>query len=119
MKRIIGKTPVSIDIERDGFDDAIKMEFYDGSSCKWLHLQDCCEDVHIDDINGDFNDLIGNPILVAEERTSEEDHEGGHHTWTFYTFRGIGGSVDVKWLGSSNGYYSESVDFDYQGASDD
>lgn len=112
MERIIGKTPISVDVERD-IDDFIKMTFSDGTSCKWHHWQSCCEDVHIDDINGDFNALIGNPLLVAECRTSEECGEWDHITWTFYTFRGIGGSVDVKWFGSSNGYYSEEVDFEF------
>ena len=90
----------------------IDFYFSDGSHAKFYHAQDCCESVTIEDVNGDWNDLIGNPILVADER--EEDAEGDIPecgTWTFYTFRGIGGSVDVRWLGESNGYYSESVDF--------
>lgn len=118
MNVIIGKTPVQIEVGKwsDGYDesDQILMRFSDGSECRWYHQQDCCESVNIDDINGDFTDLIGNPLLVAEERTQEREvEEYDHETWTFYTFRGVGGSVDVKWYGTSNGYYSEGVNFHY------
>ena len=78
-----------------------------------FHLQDCCESVYLEDVSGDFSDLIGSPILVAEERTTEGEEGGyGTYTWTFYTFRTLKGSVDLRWYGSSNGYYSESVDFE-------
>ena len=79
------------------------------------HEQDCCENVYIDDVNGDWLDLVGNPILIAEERVSEQEYADDIEcsTWTFYTFRGVGGSVDVKWIGESNGYYSESVNYEF------
>ena len=46
----------------------------------FYHEQDCCEDVHIDDICGDLSDLIGSPIIRAEERSEsgEEDEENGY-----------------------------------------
>lgn len=110
---IVGKVPVSIDQTAD----EIVMRFSDGTAAKFYHEQDCCEDVTIDEVAGDWSSLIGSPILVAEERTDadrrakdEDGYTAESWTWTFYTFRGNGGSVDVRWYGSSNGYYSESVD---------
>lgn len=87
-----------------------------GDGFKFFHEQDCCESVYIDDVVGDLNDLVGSPILQAEEISSEgfeaKDKEFDESfTWTFYKFATIKGSVTVKWYGSSNGNYSESVDF--------
>lgn len=111
LAEIVGKVPASITGEVGG--DEIIMAFTDGSVAKFYHSQDCCEWVDIEDINGDWADLIGHPLLVADERVSTEEptleSRDDSNTWTFYTFRSIGGSVDVRWHGSSNGYYSEGV----------
>lgn len=85
----------------------------DGKIFEFSHLQICCENVSIEDICGNLEDLVDVPILVAEERTSDNHETGSNYseTWTFYTFRTINGTVDVRWYGESNGYYSESVGF--------
>lgn len=82
---------------------------------RMFHAQDCCEIVVVDDIVGDINDLIGSPIIMAEEASTDglESKETWEEsfTWTFYKLATIKGYVTIKWYGSSNGYYSESVDF--------
>jgi hypothetical protein len=91
----------------------------DGALIRMHHLQDCCESVEIADITGDLKDLIGIPIIVAEERIStddppEENYYENSYTWTFYVFRTTRGDVTIRWFGGSNGYYSERVEVEIE-----
>lgn len=117
-----GKILTTVEVNNNN--DEILFTTDTGEQYKMYHQQDCCEGVSIEDINGDLQNLIGSPITLAEESTNNEPkteiiHEGTKDeyrytdesaTWTFYKLATVKGYVDIRWYGTSNGYYSESVD---------
>jgi hypothetical protein len=113
---LLGKIIVDIEIGHDEEDnDAIYFLLNDKTKLKMYHQQDCCESVSIKEIVGDINNLIGHPILEADESVKEtrgDDEES--ETWTFYKLSTIKGNVNISWYGTSNGYYSESVNIAYE-----
>lgn len=113
IEQILGKTLSEI----VNGDDQLRFKTTDGESYIMYHNQDCCENVYIEDIIGDLNDLIGVPILIAEEAIDpndvpDEPCSSESQTWTFYKLATRKGYVTIRWYGSSNGYYSERVDFE-------
>jgi hypothetical protein len=105
MKSVVGKAG----------DDEMIFTADNGKRFTFYHGQDCCEYVRIEDVCGDLSDLVGSPLTMAKEVDSIHGLGNGEdsdysNTWTFYHFGTANGSVVVRWLGSSNGYYSESVD---------
>lgn len=114
LKDLIGKTLTKVEVLTD--DDEIVFITNEGKRYKLYHKQECCESVTIEDIVGDLSDLVGEPILVADEvinqtNLDDETKDKDWFTWTFYKFATRKGYVDIRWYGESNGYYSESVDF--------
>lgn len=114
MKDLIGRTFTEITCE----DDELILK-NDKEQFKFYHDQECCEDVGIESITGDLNDLLNSPILFAEESVKSVDpgeinNDWNSSTWTFYKLATIKGWVDIRWYGSSNGYYSESIDLSYE-----
>jgi len=86
---LVGKTIIRIDGLSEG-NDEIKFVCSDGSEYSMQHHQDCCESVRIEDVCGTEGDIIGFPVLQAEEATSSDNPPGidpGYQdsfTWTFY-----------------------------------
>lgn len=116
IEDMLGKT--FVEVKRVTYDgDELHFVLEDGSYYRMWHSQDCCEHVTIEDIEGELSDLVGSPVLRAEEASNSDDPPtDGYpesYTWTFYKLATIKGYVDIRWYGSSNGYYSENVDIEY------
>lgn len=99
-------------------DEEVTFLTAEGETYRLYHCQDCCESVEVEEIIGDIHDIVDDgPILLAEEVSYDNepapDGRTGYdsYTWTFYKIRTLNGDVTIRWLGESNGYYSESVDF--------
>jgi hypothetical protein len=107
---LIGKTITEI----SNTPDSLIFKTSDGKKYEMCHNQCCCEDVFLEDVCGDLDDLIGSEIVTARVTTNSDlppigDHES--YTWTFYDLATRKGAVTLRWYGTSNGYYSEEVDF--------
>jgi hypothetical protein len=128
FSELVGKTLTSVTGSRDGERHPVKVGDNDiefttdqGEVYALLHEQVCCESVEVADICGDADDLVGSPIVQAEESRSGDGDEWpsgiarpedlDSYTWTFYRIATAKGLVVIRWLGESNGYYSESVEF--------
>jgi hypothetical protein len=139
---LVGQTIISI--KQQGDTDLYFLTT-EGKSYHMYHSQDCCETVYLQDVAGDYNDLIGSPVVSAYESDSkgrdehlpewgkdmttesipsieslkakdDDFYEEDSTTWTFYRISTIKGTVVLRWYGSSKGYYSEDVTFAEIGA---
>lgn len=109
---LVGHTLVSL-INID--DEVLLFTLDNGQKYSLSHNQECCEYVRIVDIAGSLNELVGMPILLAEEVSNDNETPEGldepseSYTWTFYKLATNRGYATIRWLGESNGYYSEQV----------
>lgn len=116
LQPILGRVFTKVEViesrhVKDGSD--VRFHHNENSYFAIFHEQDCCEDVDLYDVIGDLDDLVGSPILMAEEVTDQThpllEKTDESFTWTFYRFATIKGHVLLRWFGTSNGYYSESM----------
>lgn len=93
-------------------DHELVIEFSDGSKIKMHHHQDCCESVYISECDIPA-DIIGATFHRIEEKDCESPDSGSEYERIdayFYEIHSSCGTIDVHWQGTSNGYYSTSVD---------
>ena len=116
FEELLGKTLKAVSGKVGG--ENITFVTVEGEEYILMHDQDCCESVSVEDITGDLDDLVGSPIVQAEEVVNGDnegetgptpDYHDDSFTWTLYKLGTTKGRVTIRWFGSSNGYYSESV----------
>ena len=105
-----GKTLTNIDVGPE----SIMLTTECGRQIVIRHDQDCCESVVVEDTQGDWHQLVGKPIVEVshdEEKDCEPKPSEYSESWTrsTLTFRVDDATVINRWIGESNGYYSESV----------
>lgn len=115
FKDLSGKTITAISGLETGSEEAI-FETSDNKKYRMWHDRECCESSSVNEIIGDKFDIMGSPILLAEEVKNGDGEKleeyDGSFTWTFYKLSTIKGSITIRWYGTSNGYYSESASFE-------
>lgn len=106
-----GKTLTAV--ERP-YEDSVVFHSDNGFVYESAHYVDCCESVRVEKVIGDIENIIGSPILEAEETTDcEKDPPEYAESWTrtFQRLKTEKGEVTFVWLGESNGYYGETPHF--------
>lgn len=78
-----------------------------GNKYAMYHEQECSEDVYLESIDSPINSIYFSEIISAEKRVVELPSM----TATFYIIFTEKGSCTFRWCGTSNGFYSEEVDF--------
>lgn len=112
---LVGKTLTNVDV----IDEEVLFFCDDTSAFRAYHMQDCCEYVRIEEVLGDVKDLFGSKVVQSEGFVLDEWPEDmdtpeylDSWTWTYHYIKTESGKeVTFKWLGTSNGYYSERVYF--------
>lgn len=107
FSELVGKTIIKLD---EG-----GLETSDGNKYMFYHEQDCCESVNLYEIKGNIDDILDSPVALAEEDGSAPDDWKPKYvesyTFSNYFLETAKGRVEIYFLGESNGYYGESMNF--------
>ena len=92
--------------------DEVSFVLTDGREFKLYHLQDCCEYVSVESGAEDLPKLVGKTIVKVLEIIEHPENTSDSATRTTFEFvLKDAKPIKLVWLGTSNGYYSESVSF--------
>jgi hypothetical protein len=100
-------------------DDHIVFHTKSGKTFEMYHMQDCCESVEVYDISGNLQSLVGEEVTFFDEDVLSDWPSGvpepkylDSYTWTIYRIGTANQSIMIRWVGYSNGYYSERPYFE-------
>jgi len=112
---LVGELLTHIDIDSEK--NEIMLTTASGRVVKVYHDQDCCETVEIESMEGDWKSLVGKVLIEVEQKEFDKGDPPPNEyseSWTRTELRFCVGDATVisRWIGTSNGYYSEDVDFE-------
>lgn len=114
FEALVGETLVAISGCAKG-SNLVEFVTKSGRVFRMYHEQDCCEDVRVEDVVGSPFALLHSPMLFAREDSNDTEPEpyefASSFLWTFYNLGTAKAVLTIRWLGESNGYYSERVKF--------
>lgn len=97
---------------KDEADEWVALVLETGEIYVAFHEQDCCEHVWITDY-GDIESAVGEHLMqlgsVSSDGGEELPDDQGSHTWTFVNVRTDKDAYQLRFYGTSNGYYSEDA----------
>jgi len=110
ISALIGKRIVQVD------ESSSSVHFHTECGKHYImeHIQDCCESVYLDSVDGNLQGLVGGIVYSASMDSQDiprPDDYDGIARWTFYRISTDREFVHLTWRGSSNGYYSVGVSF--------
>lgn len=110
---LVGELIKSIDIDMKEHEILIETE--SGRFFLIYHSQDCCESVTIEKLNHpgilNFVGRVVSGASIDEVYSGKMTEHNESETKTIVSLRCDDDTEIVEWIGTSNGYYSESVDF--------
>ena len=115
FETLVGETLTSLEMQGD----VLVFTCESGKVFEMGYIPDCCASCYLESGLEDAKDLVGQKLeraMVDSSYTTPEDYkhewsEPESQTWTFYTLRTNKGTAQLRWFGSSNGYYSETPTF--------
>lgn len=82
INEMLGKTFVSVEKNNEGTELVFRHGWI--NTFTFFHVDDCCENVWIEDIEGDLSDLEDSPLLEAEVVSNKDETDTNvSRTWTF------------------------------------
>lgn len=113
IKELEGQTIAAVDTNLRGRreqDVLLAVHFESEDVLVFSHVQDCCEHVYLEDGLEDLKGLVGGVVSYVEWTSSEyQPRDYGEEVWHFYKIATSKGYATLRFIGTSNGYYSTSV----------
>ena len=95
--------------------DMVTITLADGATLVQEHYQECCENVEVEQVDGNIQRHVGALFMDVSEKVVDGGEDGfpddypcdeySSCTATFYTLKTSRGYLDWRWVGESNGYY--------------